>query len=516
MARPHPVLVDLAAGRTPAAGAASGPGLLPSALEHGMQGLLWTHVRAVEPGFPERSRLAGVDAATRQRHLRLWETLGTVRRRLEAAGVEIVAVKGVTAEARWYTRAGERPSTDVDVLVAPDAVGHAGAVLRALDPDHPLGDSLTDLVRAGGVQSADLHIDGVAVDLHFDLLKLGYPMRAPEAVWAQTRALELPDGGTVRVLAPEIALVHFLVHANKDSFPRLLGYADVVRIARAGDLDWDLVGRTVRDEGLQDVVGCAWGTVTRALEVEAGGLAVPSTLRSRVWHAVWPDRITLLGATGTSRSRRQEVVPFLVRGRGADAIRAAARVVLPARAAVAARYADIPGGYLTRLARGRSRSMLKRRADLRSRDERSEPPSGIDGRTKAALLRDRLAVAPLWLDVSGRSMARSIPSGARVRVVAAERPGRGEVWAFCLPGGAVVVHRARGTGPRGHRFQGDGCIRPDPPIDASLLVGRVVEVTPARAGVRWGPAAGAVQRAPRVAVARGVHAWRRVRGTHGA
>jgi len=519
VARPHPVLRALAAGRVPAAIPERDDGLLRSAIDHGMHGLLWTWVREHEPAYSGRARLAGLDAATRHRHGRLWDVLAVVRDRLAGIGVDVVTVKGVTAEARWYDRPGERPSSDVDVLVAPDV--RAGAVLRVLDRDHPLVDAIDDLVRSGAVQSADLHVDGVAVDLHFDLLKLGYPMRDPAAVWQRTQAFALADGSTVRVLDPELALVHFLVHANKDSFPRLLGCADVVRVMR-GDLDWDVVGRILHDEGLEDVAACALETVARAVGVPSGPLRTRSGLRARAWHAVWPERVTLLGSAGTSRSRRQEALPFLVRGRGRDAVRAAVRIVLPPRAAVAQRYADIPGSYLGRLARGRARTMAERRASLRARHAPppAHPPAvppvdgggPVDGVTKAGLLRARLRREPLWLDVSGRSMGWSIPGGARVRVEGvAAGPRRGEVWAYCTQDGSLVVHRARRASAHGHVFQGDTCIRADDPVPTELLVGRVVEVAPARRALGWGAAAGAVQRLPRVAVAAAVRAGRGVR-----
>jgi hypothetical protein len=492
-----------------------------------MQGLLWTWVRDHAPDYSERARLGGFDAATRQRHERLGVTLTAVRDRLRDVGVEAVALKGVTAEARYYDRTGERPSTDVDVLVAPEARGRAGAVVRALDPSHPLVDVVDSLVSSGSVQSVDVRVDGEPVDVHFDLYKLGFAMRAPALVWEHTDEVAGPDGTPVRVLSPELALVHFLVHANKDSFPRLIGYADVVRVMGRADLDWDLVGELADAEGLADVTACALDTISRALEVAPAPIPRRAGLRTLVWQVTWPDRVTLQGASGPSRSRRQEVLPFLVRGRVVDATRAAVRIVLPARAAVVQRYSHIPGPYPVRLLRGRLASATARRRALRARRTPSvDPPTAapataaptalpggepaVDGSTKAALLRARLGTGALWLDVTGRSMGWSIPDGSRVRVVGGSLPARGEVWAFCTPSGDLVVHRLRGTGSDGARFQGDVCVRADAPIPDDLLVGRVVEVGPGRGRAWWSPAAGAVQRAPRVAVARCVWAARRV------
>ncbi|MFO1536569.1 MAG: nucleotidyltransferase family protein [Actinomycetota bacterium] len=530
MARPHPVLVDLAAGRAPAPGAvdaADAEALLASALDHGMVGLLWTHVRAAEPGFALRTRLAGLDALTRRRHERLWDALAATRDRLATVGVGFVTIKGVTAEARWYGRAGERPSTDVDVLLAPTDLGRAGAVVAAFDPGHPLAAAMPDLVAAGAVQSVDLRVDDVAVDLHFDLCKLGYAMRDPQAVWARTREHPMPAGLPVRVLASEDALVHFLVHANKDSFPRLIGCADVVRVMAEPDLDWDTIGRTLRTEGLETVAARALDAITRALAVPPGPLRIPPGVRRRVWGITWPDRVVLLGSTGTTRSRRQEVLPFLVHGRGRAAAGSAVRIAFPAPAAVHHRYAALPGGSLRRLARGRWDGGRTRRDALRARERAVDaatpqgpgagvpqgPGSGLPQPVvaSAALLRRRVEAGPLWIPVSGRSMAGSIPGGTRVRLDAPPGPRRGEVWAFRRPDGVLVVHRVRRVAPDAIGFQGDGCVQPDPPVGPDWLVGRVVALAPHRPAIAWGPWAGALRRHARMLVAAVVVGTRRVR-----
>ena len=94
----------------------------------------------------------------------------------------------------------------------------------------------------------------------------------------------------------------------------------------------------------------------------------------------------------------------------------------------------------------------------------------------AAVLRRDVSVRPRWIDVAGPSMAPAIPAGARVCVASAQRPRRGEIWAFCLPDATVVVHRYRR--PRGSQFQfqGDASPWPDDPIDADLLIGRVTAI----------------------------------------
>src|SRR4029077_4966220 len=169
----------------------------------------------------------------------------------------------------------------------------------------------------------------------------------------------------------EVALVHFLVHLNKDAFPQLLGYADVARILAIEDLDWAFIERYVRAEGFDVLAACSLAEVTGALGLAAPALPAGGGLRTRAWHAVWPERVLLLGGTGTARSRRQEAVPFLVRHRLVDALRAALRVAVPPHSAVAVWYADLPGPYPLRPLRGRARTVRARRRVLRARADRS-------------------------------------------------------------------------------------------------------------------------------------------------
>jgi phage repressor protein C with HTH and peptisase S24 domain len=127
----------------------------------------------------------------------------------------------------------------------------------------------------------------------------------------------------------------------------------------------------------------------------------------------------------------------------------------------------------------------------------------------AAMLRRIAQARPHWIDVHGSSMGWSIPDGAKVRVESGVTPRRGDVWVFCSDDGVVLVHRCRGEVAGGFRFQGDARSRADGVVAADQLVGRVVEVSPARARLRWGRCAGALQRVPRVA-------YRRLRRALGA
>lgn len=367
MAAPHPVLVPLAAGRDP------GPvpddeRVLTSAVEHGMHGLLWSWMEGRYPDCSWRGALLNADLSTRSWHRRLWATLGDVHARLAGLGIEVATVKGVTTEARWYDRPGERPCWDVDLWLPPTARERAADVVEALQPDHPLRHDADALVRSGDLPAITLDVDGTSVDIHFDLLKLGFPARDEELLWSRTEPFSLPDGATILVPDRELALVHLLLHLNKDSFVRLLGFADVARIVRDESLDWAFMDRLARAEGIDVLVAGSLAAVTDRLGLPPAPLSAGHGPRARLWRAVWPDSAMLRGKAGNTRSRRQDWMAFLVRGRSGDALSGWWRAVFPPARTVEHWYADLRGPYLWRLTRGRLRTARERRAAMRARD----------------------------------------------------------------------------------------------------------------------------------------------------
>jgi hypothetical protein len=93
------------------------------------------------------------------------------------------------------------------------------------------------------------------------------------------------------------------------------------------------------------------------------------------------------------------------------------------------------------------------------------------------LLRDRAATTDLWLDVSGSSMHPTIGDPGSVRIVVADAPRVGEIWAFVARDGSLVVHRClRNHGNGWFGFRGDGLTHDDDPVRSEQLVGRIAEL----------------------------------------
>jgi hypothetical protein len=370
------LLLDLAAGRDPQS-AVLDASVVKLANEHRLTGLLWTWARDHLADVEMKTKLAQRDLYVQAHLVRVWKVLEESVARLAAAGIEVATIKGVTAEARWYRRRGERPCSDVDLLLSPHQFDHVAKAVQLLEPDHPGVSYVAPLAAAGRIQGVTTHVDGLEVDLHFDLLKLGIPTRQSSEVWSLTSAYLLPGGASVRVLDDTTALAHLLVHLNKDRFQRLLGYADIARIIASGRVDWQRLERFARGEGI--IV-----STFRTLEVVLGELSLqwpaelerPSGPRARLWNVIWRPGIRLRGAEGRLRFRkRQDWIALLARRRALEALGWWLREMWPPAPVVAVRYADVRGPYLWKLLWGRVNTTRRLHARLAMRAEGTREPT---------------------------------------------------------------------------------------------------------------------------------------------
>ena len=257
-----------------------------------MSGLLWSAVKAgdIELSANSERMLAWRELLTRHHHRKLWEAMEDLSGRFHQAGLGVATLKGVTAEARWYERMGERPSLDVDLLVSPTDLDRLEECAALIQPDHPLRGQLDEAVGRGGLQSLDLWGPGqVAIDLHFDPLKLGIPTLQADLVWSRSVPYPTPNGVEIRVLDAETSLILFLFHVLKDRFSSLIGLVDIVRIVEHEDLHWDYIDRFVRTEGLEVPAYLTLDAVFGALRLDAPAVPAVSGWREQAWQRLWPD-----------------------------------------------------------------------------------------------------------------------------------------------------------------------------------------------------------------------------------
>lgn len=364
MVRPHRSLLALArCRRVPAP--ADIDEFLRSASEHRMSGLVWTAVRSGELDLPNRAiqALAAGDMAVAAHHRRLWATLEEVTERLAAEGIGTVTFKGVTDEARWFGREGERPCADVDLVI--DDIDRFDDSIALLAPGHPLIGQATRIARRGQARAVDLEVGGVIVDLHVDPVKVGPGWRHPEDWFARTLPFLTPSGSTVRVFDDEATYVLRLLHLGRDKFRYLLWLVEVDRIMQSG-VDWRHASDLANLEGLAAPVGVAAEVVGEEFQREVCWPRAQDW-RSRLWRHLWEPHVRLLGELGRKRFVRRSswLLPLTMPGRGLESLAWLARTAFPPEALFDLKHPGGSGPYAWKLASRRSSYLLARRLSAR-------------------------------------------------------------------------------------------------------------------------------------------------------
>jgi hypothetical protein len=186
----------------------------------------------------------------RQEALR--QTLDQVVVRLAEAAIPHVALKGPVLAARIYDRADMRPSTDLDVLVAPESL-EATAIALA-----PLGYSLEGGARGRFFRDHHHHVHLIhptlpLIELHQEAYR-GFGTALPAAGLLARR---VPHGATW-VLAPEDEWLYLAVHGASHRFERLSWLYDLELLCRAAPaIRWDVVAARAREYRVTAVVALA-------------------------------------------------------------------------------------------------------------------------------------------------------------------------------------------------------------------------------------------------------------------
>ncbi len=411
--------------------------LVPMIIDHRLWGLALSRLIAGDIVASEGVQvlLARLDLHARHHAQKQFLVGRQVSERLDTVQVDHVLLKGPVLEALWYERQGERPSTDLDVLIHP---GDAVCAVQALQPDCPNCLDSARLLGEGRLQSVDLIVGGLEVDLHADPLKLGVASRRPDVVWERSRSFALPGGGEVRIPDAETSLAVLLLALCKDRFSQLLAFADIVRIVDGGDIDWDFVEWYARAEGVTALVAGALDVVYTTLD-----MALPFEMSQRRWQArgfefVIPDRIRLQGPRGRiAHHARQLLLPLLMDRPLREVAGFLWQRAVPDRVLVDLYYPQTGGPYWWRLVAGRSSACRNRKALIQQLE--TPPPGG----------------APVTLTARDDPYVRFPPGKGNVLV---PRAGRDQalaglsMYTACRPGPLMaqrsIWHLVRLLGPR--------------------------------------------------------------------
>lgn len=171
--------------------------------------------------------------------MRAMERATTTIRATEAlrqAGIEVLAFKGCVLSQQLYGDPFQRASSDVDLLIRPQARAAAAATLQ--DMGYRPVRSVPDWLDDGAEISFFPKGSGAAIDLHVRLAHS--EAQCPLSVLRPfDRAVDVMIGGTVvRTFSPDIGLAYLALHATKH-FCRKLGWLyDIAMAARVWPESW--------------------------------------------------------------------------------------------------------------------------------------------------------------------------------------------------------------------------------------------------------------------------------------
>ncbi len=298
---PSPVRLELPRG-------ADARALGVAASAAGMGPLLgfWSATGRVDAQQSVRELLAQHLDHGRQRAARLRQELERILVPFADRGIEVLVLKGTDTSYRYFPEPGTRPSSDLDLLVAPQDVAAARSVLQNLGfaeegPGH--GDryrSTWTPPGGDGIRSLELaHADNPwSVDLHVSLDREMFPDRPmtfgtpPPTPGPRDGEIWQEFSRPVWVLREPLLLAYLAAHTSSHFYAiTLVRLVELVLVARrdfAGD-DWrafaDFVRRTATGRfvfpALYLAERLAPGTMD-ALTLEEVEAAAPLWLRTRV------------------------------------------------------------------------------------------------------------------------------------------------------------------------------------------------------------------------------------------
>ena len=325
--------------------------LLALALQHGVAPVVHARLnqRGLIPPPVVAAELRRLYLASAARNVRLFHELSTILLALQAAGIQVVLLKGACLAKAVYGDVAMRPMVDLDLWVQRKQLDAARSVMESLgyksrsysERPLPLQDALTG-------ETPMFKENMPLVELHWNIFPgewLRHTTRIDEEViWRRTVPLE---GAGVLQLSPEDAVIHSCVHLainHQMSEAGLRTLLDLDLARHKWTIDWQLVAQRARAWR----VSCATWLVLQASaelfgdpdhQLPLADLA-PSSFRQYVLKRFAAARLLLAGLD-LGRGPRKFLFLLLLADRPADALALVWRAFFPDRVWLTLRY-DLP------------------------------------------------------------------------------------------------------------------------------------------------------------------------------
>jgi hypothetical protein len=213
-----------------------------------------------------RERLAVLTRVNAFRNILLREDLRHTLEVLGGAGLPVIPLKGVALAASLYGDAALRVSSDLDILVPPDAVARAFDLLLAdgYEPAEPytVGRSEIDWLLASNMEYGFVRRRPELVtilELHWDIAwRWQREGRAAEQIWkgAEPRVIL---GSRAWALSPEWEALYLMIHAARHRWQGLKWVVDIHELCVCCAVPWDAVFELATAFGWDEAVRVSLG-----------------------------------------------------------------------------------------------------------------------------------------------------------------------------------------------------------------------------------------------------------------
>ena len=261
------------------------PDLAHHAARHGVAAWVLEGLGARELAGATRAELSTGARDTFMQAARIRRLTTKVIDALARRSITPVALKGSVLASRLFPEnPNVRTSSDVDVLVAPDALDDAAAAMEGIGlrrfHDTASADQLEDHHHLSFMNQSEL------VEVHFRLTNtFGRGLFDDAAVLARTMPLRF-EGRDVLVLCPEDEFLYLATHAANHAFMRASWLVDLQQyLLRFPSLDFAVMAVRAADAGFTTAVTVTLGLLERLLGVElpaSARLAFPAAPARRL------------------------------------------------------------------------------------------------------------------------------------------------------------------------------------------------------------------------------------------
>ncbi len=241
---------------------------------------LWQAALHEEVAVPLAMKLGPTDEAylleqQLQHETRLY-WLEKILRRLEAASVRVVNLKGPVFGERFYRPPYGRTSLDLDLALTFQEVP---AAVRELER---LGYRSEPILFVPMDQHAILlHEFAPEIELHYKLLSEFGVNAEMSGFLARARTVEIPGLGPVRVPDPEDEFLFLCTHAAKHRFRKLRWMYDLFLLLGSSSLDWNAVWRRASEMHARTLLALTVVVLEREWGLRVSRVPIPAARLAR-------------------------------------------------------------------------------------------------------------------------------------------------------------------------------------------------------------------------------------------